>query len=391
MKLIMKINFNYQLVLMTFILTGCVYSYSPDISKYEEVFVIDGELTNLPGPYVVTLSKSYSFNEHKGDFVCGAMVKIIDINGKEEELKEIEDGTYSTEGSNFQGEVGNSYKLQITLNNDVYESDFEMIKNPVEIDQVYWEYMNNDDNEYGIQLLLDTHDPLNNTLYYAWDYEETWKFRVPLDIFDHPEWKECFDFFQSSTFNIATSAQRNHDIIEGYPLKFIDEETNRLYIRYSILVKQYALTESSYKFFKDLITINQEQGTLFDPIPSSLVGNVNCLSNTDMPVLGYFLVSGVSKKRIFIDRDDLPWEYSPTTGFDNCATVSVFAPIEYRDNVKAYAPVDSVLNLGYSIYEENVYVDYAIIEVVLAKAACYNCLLNGESEVPDFWIEKEGE
>jgi hypothetical protein len=368
---------------------SCISPYKPNISKYENVFVVDGELTNLDGPYTVTLSRSYEFDESSGDAVTGALVKIIDNTGLEVELQEASDGVYTTVDSTFQGVIGNSYKLHIEVDDEVYESDFETLREPIEIDSIYWEY---DSDKDGIQLLLDTHDPNNSTHYYMWQYEETWKFRVPIDITDHPEWKECYDYSTSSNLDIATSSQRTEDIIEGHKIKFIDENTNRLYIRYSILVRQMALSDEAYQVFKDLVTLNVNQGTLFDPIPSSLVGNMQNLTNEDEPVLGYFLVAGASEKRIFIDNSELPNEYNPTDGFDDCNTILLEVPYEYVSNVRAYDPADSIMSLGYSIIEEyleTILGGDTVIQLTFAKAPCYNCTLNGDNEVPDFWIEKD--
>lgn len=383
-------------------MVACVESYSPNISKYDDIFVVDGELTNLPGPYTVKLSRSYELYKKEGLPVTGAQVKIIESTGLEVELVEIKDGFYSTEGNPFQGQVGHSYKLQIKLNGDVYESNFETIKTPVPIDRVYWEYQVLENGQDGIQLMVDTHDSTNSTRYYAWYHDETWKFRVPIDVAGKPEWKICYQDAHSTDFNIATSAQRHNDVIERQPIRFFNEETNRLYIRYTALVRQYVLNEVSYKFFKDLITINQNQGTLFDPIPSSLIGNIKNTSNEDIPVLGYFLVTGASEKRIFIDREELPKAYSPTDGFDNCGTQIVYVPIEptnpkqepliekYRTST---AIVDSLTRLGYTEFERFRVMfgqgadTISLHQLNLARPVCFNCTLIGDPQVPEFWTE----
>jgi hypothetical protein len=366
---------------------SCVKPYKPDISTYEDVFVVDGELSNLPGPYKVSLSRSYEFNKSSDDVVTGAQVKIFDNTGLEVELQETSDGVYSTIDSTFRGVIGNSYKLQIMVDGEVYESDFETLKNPIPIDQVYWEY-NSENN--GIQLLVDTHDSTNSTHYYSWEYEETWRFQIPIEVMGKSEWKECYLYNNSNDFNLGTSTRRKGDIIDRQPLLFIDENTNRLFMRYSMLVKQFALTERAYKFFSDLNTLNQNQGTLFDPIPYSLVGNMKNITNKDMPVLGYFLVTGASEKRIFVDRKDLPEEYCPTDGFDYCSTVLAFVDKDLIDFHKDLI-ADSLLKLGYTVYETDlISTPYGIVrQLCMAKPTCINCTLTGESKVPDFWLEND--
>jgi len=378
-------------------MAACVTPYYPDITKYENLFVVDGQLTNLKGPYEVKLSRTFKYDgsigsKVTGDPVTGAQVKIIDNTGLEVQLKEINSGEYSTVDTIFRGVPGKSYKLQIKVNEDVFESDFETLKTPAPIDNLYWEYVPQDNNgPKRIQVLLDTHDSTNNTRYYGWDYDETWKFKVPLDVEAKPEWKTCYKYNTSVFFKIGTTIERTSDIVDRHLLQNIDESSNRLYFRYTILAKQYSFTEQTYKYFEDLIKLNQNQGTLFDVTPYSLVGNVKNLNNKNVPVLGYFVVAGASQKRIFIDRSELPKEFNPTDGFDDCSARIIRVPASLTDFRQDHL-VDSLMNEGYVIYEQF----YTPIDqftpgwqLSLAKPLCFNCTLTGESKIPDFWIEKK--
>jgi len=381
----------YLILFLLLLINACVSPYDPNITKYENLLVVDGELNNLPGPYHVKLTRSYSFDENIAKPVPGAQIKIIDSNGLVVQLKETSEGVYTTIDSTFRGIVGNSYKVQIKLDSEVYESEFETIKKPIPIERIYWEYQQVDKYTDGVQLYLDSHDSTNSTHYYAWKYDDTWRFRVPIDVIGKPEWKECYKYNTSTNFDIASSTNRVGDIIDRHPLLFCSENTNRLMMRYTILVKQFSLTEQAYKFFDKLITLNQNQGTLFDPIPCPLVGNIKNQTNKDMPVLGYFLVVGASEKRLFIDRTELPKTYDPTDGFDYCNTILMnVSPdlINYREDEQ----VDSVMNLGYTVYEKflsTIGLGDTVRQLSMAKAPCYNCTLNGKSEVPDFWEEKD--
>jgi Domain of unknown function (DUF4249) len=373
----------YSIVVFLILMNSCIDPFKPNISKYENVFVVDGELTNLPGPYTVKLERSYKFNESSGTPVSGAIVKIIDNSGIEIALAESGKGVYVTTDNTFRGVIGNSYKLQIKLNGENYESGFETLKKPIPIDSVYWEYKSG---EKFVHLYLDTHDPTNSTHFYSWELEETWKFRVPIDIDDKPEWKECFKNAIGYNFNIGTSTHRNGDIISMQPLQVIGENTNRLYIRYTMLARQFALTEQAYNYFRNLITLNQNQGTLFDPVPYSLLGNMKNLDNKGVPVLGYFLVAGASEQRIFIDRKDLPKEFSPTDGFNGCSSVNIAVPYALRDNVQQDPTADSLMRVGYTEIYRYISTPF-IVSLTYAKPYCFNCTLSGTNKVPDFWKE----
>ena len=167
---------------------SCIDPYNPNVSKYENLFVVDGEINNLPGPYKVKLSRTFKYQDKVGVAVTGAKVKIIDNTGAEVELKETSDGLYMTD-SIFRGVPGNSYEVQIMANNETYESEFETLKKPIPINRFYWKY---DSDVKGVQLLLDSQDSTNSSHFYIWTYDETWKFRVPIDKVDKPEWKTCY-------------------------------------------------------------------------------------------------------------------------------------------------------------------------------------------------------
>ena len=95
--------------------------------------------------------------------------------------------------------------------------------------------------------------------------------------------------------------------------------------------------------------MTEEQGGLYDPIPKPLTGNVSCVDDPSEPVLGYFSVSAVSSRRLFIENDTL--KYTP--GGQYCVTDTV-ATIEEISGLNTYV----------FILEE-------VDEVGLVKATCF--------------------
>jgi len=390
------------IIITLILMASCVSPYYPNITKYESILVVDGMITNLTGPYNIKLSRTFKYDGHVGDFVTGANIKIIDNTGVEIQLKEIKTGEYSTVDTLFHGIPGRSYKLQIKIGDDLFESNYEVIKPPIPIDKLNWEYKAQDgDGPKRIQLLLDTHDPTNNTRYYGWEYIETWKFQVPVDVSLKPEWKTCFQNNSSSFININSTIERNKDIIEKMDFLNINESSNKLYIRYSILAKQYSFSEQTYKFIADLKNLNQNQGTLFDVTPYSIISNIKCINNKNIPVVGYFIVAGATEKRIFIDRSELPKTYNPTNGFNDCSSYILFVDPNIKD-YRLNQKYDSLSRQGYSIYD-TLHVltckeplppagvqctQVPAIQLFLAKSRCFNCTLTGESKIPNFWKEK---
>lgn len=377
------------IIILIILCNSCIQEYSPDISKYENILVVDGKLTNLPGPYIVRLSRSYRFEENAGQPVSGAQLKIISNDGIETQMEETDKGIYVTTDNTFIGIAGASYKLQIIIDEEIYESEMETLIPPVPIDSIFWEHTKTGRQGDAIQLLVATHDPQNKTRYYGWDYFDTWKYTVPIDDPEHLDRREGYANSTNYNFNIASTINRNADVIEKQPLLLIGEDINKLHLRYSILVTQYAYSEKAFKYLKDLVSLNQNQGSLFDPIPYSLTGNIKCVSDRNLPILGYFVIAGASEKRIFIDRSELPEEYRPISGFEDCDLELVFVRWELRDNVRLDHKVDSLMGKGYAIFKEEFEggTGGPKVHVYLAKRRCFDSRASGTNTKPDFWID----
>ena len=383
-------------------MAACVTPYNPTVTRYESILVVDGQLTNLTGPYKVKLSKSHKYDSGVAIPVTGANIKIINNAGLEVQLNEISSGEYSTVDTTFHGAPGKSYKLQIKFNNEVYESDYETLKAPVPIDKFYWEYKPQDsDGPKRVQLMLDTQDPTNKSRYYGWEYDETWKFIVPIDVAKKPEWKICYRDYSSFFITLGSTIDRNEDRIDRHNVITINESTNRLFIRYTILAKQYSLSETTYKYLNELTKLNLNQGSLYDVISYSLFSNIRCLSNKEIPVVGYFIVAGATEKRIFIDRSDLPKEFNPTDGFNDCAPAMVLVDASLKD-YRLNLELDSLMSQGYAIYDSLhtigcrdkprpgfPCITIPVIQMTLAKPHCFNCTVIGDNVVPAFWTEKK--
>ena len=145
-------------------------------------------------------------------------------------------------------------------------------------------------------------------------------------------------------------------------------------IGYSILVRQYAITEDAYNYWLQIQKTTDNPGTLFDVQPVQLVGNIRCITNPTEPVIGYLSASTVQQQRLLI------WESSMTNWKHNspaysCDTVSVpYNPNDF--------PVYNYPNEpGYGPYYFN---GFTIL--VLAPLFCLDCTKFGGTTIkPPFW------
>jgi hypothetical protein len=148
----------------------------------------------------------------------------------------------------------------------------------------------------GCQVWFDSHDPENKCHFYRWNYNETWMFQLPYIV---PN-SICWISANSNVINIKNASILSENRITGYPLIFISPESDRLGIKYSLLLNQYSISEDEFEYWEKLKTITDEVGSLYDVTPSFIPGNVTCIEDPTQDVLGYFSVSAISSKRIYI-------------------------------------------------------------------------------------------
>jgi Domain of unknown function (DUF4249) len=310
---------NIVLIFSLALLYSCLERYEPEIPGGSSTFlVVDGVITDAPGPYTVKVSKSISLNGLLSDEikVKGLNLTIEEENGPAEALVEIDAGIYQT--TTMQGVVGSRYRLSFDYQGDQYQSAWEKINSSSSIDSVTYfvETRQTTDKESditGVQFYIDSQGSSQDAIYYRYEWEETWEIGVTypsffdyvgndqLVITTNPR-HTCWKYNSQSTINIATSQGLSENSISGHSLAFITGEEERFVKKYSLLIKQYALGEAEYLFWKTLKESNEQLGSLYDKQPANIRGNIFNLSSPAEIVLGYFSASGLQESRVFIDN-----------------------------------------------------------------------------------------
>jgi hypothetical protein len=243
------------------------------------------------------------------------------------------------------------------------------------IDSLYYEkVVISERNEYsgakeGSQVYLNALDPQGLCKFYRWDYSETWKFRLPYMVPNNT----CWITNNSNEINIKSTSVLTEDRISRFPLKFISNETDRLAVRYSILVNQYSLNEDEYIYWEKLQSISEEVGSLYDITPSSIPGNIFCIEDPAEQVLGYFSVSAKTSKRIYID--------------DNFSgLINYYSTCPY-DTIYGTGAIPN-LNSAVWVIEENLYA-MPPYRILTEQKYCADCTTRGTTTMPAFWEENQ--
>jgi hypothetical protein len=370
-----------RLVLFVFIIVinSCVSEFVPEISEEKELLVVEGLITDQPGTNTIKLSKSRPLGQKsEASPLNGCMVKISDDMGNTYSLQENEAGTYVTDSTEFKGEIGKFYTLHIGIkdgNNYINYESTPMEMRPVPpVDSIYYEktvieeaYANFAGID-GCQIYLDTHDPENSCKYFRWDYSETWMLRLNFSV---PN-QTCWVSDKSNTIDIKSTAIFEETTIKRHPVSFISNATDRLKIKYSILVNQYSLNEDEYLFWERLQNLTVEVGGLYDIIPASIPSNLRCVENPNEKILGYFSVSAKSSKRIFI-KDNFAGIIDPYAG---CVTDTVYSDNIPGLNESAWILLTHGCSMPCITFYE-----------ITTHRECTDCTFRGTTSKPLFWTD----
>lgn len=369
----------------------CIEPFDPPRGNFDDLLVVEGLITDAAGPQMIRLTRSFPLDTTQYLPEEGATVKILDDLGNEYQLQDAGNGEYYTPWPGFQGQTGQTYQLLITTSGGaLIQSDPVIMKKTPGIDSVSWEVVStlNDEGEQipGVQIYVSTHDPENQTWNYRWNWEETWEFTAPYHSFY--QWAPngmvevrpeniytCWSTATSGEILIESSSKLADDIIFRYPLHYVSSlASNRLSKKYSILVKQYALSDAAWFFWQQMEKMNQNMGTLFAPQPTAVTGNLYSVSAPGTPVLGYFDASGVKEQRIFITREDLE-DMDAYSGYHGCQRDTLlFAEIPDYPYKRYYNPIDEHMNdMG------------IVIGYFISTLECTDCTLHGVNKKPDFW------
>lgn len=379
---------------------GCVQKFQPSIPATHTGYLVVEGIINSSGPASVTITRTNILNDSTKIFESGAAVQVEGMDNSSYSLSDKGSGIYANDSLALI--AGQQYRLHIkTSDAREYLSDYSVVKITPPIDSISWQQTN-----AGVQLYANTHDPLNNTIYYQWDFQETWQFHSPYfsdleydtirDASNNPLYDAngrpqlqisnsfnvnyaiyfCWKNAASSTVLINSTAKLSGDVVVNFPLQLISPGSDRLGIEYSMLVKQHAISSDAFNFLQILRKNTEETGSIFSSQPSQLQGNVHSITNPSETVVGYVGFSTEQSQRIFINSAQVPGWFVDST--ENCSqnvyrNIPDEVLIPFSNNFLPTTPVE--IN----------FVDGKVITFNAARASCVDCRISGTNQKPSYW------
>ncbi|RYY54972.1 MAG: DUF4249 domain-containing protein [Chitinophagaceae bacterium] len=286
----------------------------PEVTAPDPILIVEGVLVAGQEATSIRLSRSSPLDGFNTiSFETGAIVTVEGRDNSVRTLANIAGGTYTSPGLNLT--VGQDYRLRIvTATGREYESAFVTTRQTPVIDSVG--FKQEDD---GVRIYANTRDLTGNTRYYKWDYDETWEIRsfyyatvayrgdgiVTPRKMPEEEVYRCWKYGSSGNILINSSEKLSSDVVFQAPIAFYPNGDERLGVRYSILLRQYAIDQAGYEFYELMKKNTENMGTVFDPQPTEISGNITCVTDPEELVLGYITASTISTKRYFINNSQL--------------------------------------------------------------------------------------
>lgn len=370
----------YWLLILIIVPGNCVKPYEPPILRASNNYLVVDGFINSGANQVTTITLtrtrniSDSVSETKPEL--NAAIQIVSGDGNVYPLTEIGSGVYQSAVLNLDNT--RTYQLKITTSNGKqYSSALVACGQTPPADSLTWRQPND------VIIYLYTHDPANNTHYYKWDYTETWQynsiFQTIYGVENNLIYKRdtsneidsCWKSDLSTDILLGSSVNLSEDVINKAKIATVPFNDEKIFVRYSILVRQRAITADAYKYWQIIEKNSQDRGGLFDLQPGQLEGNIHAETDLTEPVIGFINASSETEYRIFINHREVNnWG----TGPHDCDKIfiaqdpGIFNYYNYPDT--SYAPYYFASGGG----------------IVISKKVCLDCRTHGGiNKRPLYW------
>jgi hypothetical protein len=314
-----------KIIALMIILTGilsCQEKFDPRIQVDTQYMVVDGMITNNYGPHFIRIYYAKPLADADSyHMVTDAIVDILDNNGNAVRLLEINKGVYETP-DDFKGEIGVEYILDIVTDDGAhFQSDPQILPQPVILDSLYalkgiepFFYVSEHTggltkvdmdvlnvfaaisasdgsfpkfrftSEAYLQYtqtsteLSNTGQVINQETYYCWLKRNIIDF-VGTDI------GEYIVPYEARSHRVAMMPRGAH------PMRFLNFPEG-IYTDDRIVFNRFlSLNDDAYDFHQNKNEQIRGQGGLFDPVVTQINGNIKCISDPSVLVLGFFEAS----------------------------------------------------------------------------------------------------
>jgi hypothetical protein len=261
-------------ILFSVVLESCQEVVTVDLNKADPHIVIEGIISDQPGPYTVKVSKTGNYFEPSLYFppVTGARIIVTDDKGQRDTLKEADQGTYYS--TTLQGITGRTYSVSVVSDGKTYNAISTM---PVKvlIDSFYAVVRTGFRSEPGYDIYVMFKDPPEPGNYYRLNARSS--AIIPADSIDGRRYRLFTD-------KLTNGNEMTERIRTGGKVQSGD----------TITLELLSIDKAAYDYFSTLRDILSS-----DRSPTSLAP-ANPNTNLTNGSLGYFAAFAMDTKKIVI-------------------------------------------------------------------------------------------
>lgn len=252
-------------LIITLAISSCEKVVTIDLNSVNPKLVVEGNITNLPGPYIVKLSHTVNYYDpNVFPVVSGASVFVSDNAGNADTLKETSPGTYRT--SSLIGTEGRKYFLKIVASGQTYIA-LSTMPYKVPIDSLNY-FLNTQNNSYRVVC----------------------KFKDPAGIANYYK----VQFTSNDSLAINSDARLLSDKLTDGEEMSITRNRVHVLVNDTIFAKLESINRLTYDFYTTMVNVEGGTSQYLSAPPANPVTNI---SNGG---LGYFAAYTISRNTVVI-------------------------------------------------------------------------------------------
>ena len=311
---------------------SCIYPFTPETVDGSGTLVVDGdifigEFTTVTLSYAAPIGRELEYA-----YPSAAEVWVEDDEGTTFNGQKWKSGSGDDEEvATFRIDTRNAdpsrnYRLHVRNNSDgkEYVSSWERVCSAPVIDSLSY-ILDYDRSRLNVALSMHS----GSESYYKWDYVEDWEYHalynaiLKLDVqttyywnsshtsvnvramdYDKENLYYCYGHNVSKNIMTFSTEKQTDDRFVDLEFRPINRDDLKLSYIYRIKVSLEPLSRDAYDFWENMKTNSDSSGDLFTPNPSETVGNIRCVDDPDVFVLGYINVAQRATKTLVLRQEE---------------------------------------------------------------------------------------
>lgn len=336
--------------------------------QYSDDLVIDGLISDQPGPYTIKLSTVIKSDATlpRGIPAFAKQISIFDNMGNSEILEDKGEGIYQTKANGIQGVIGREYFIRVEMHDGlIYESLPDKMYPVGAVDSIYYDFESyqpvDAPTAYRYRIYIDAHNTPDEDNYFRWKFNGTYVVETV------PQYTYCtapgcaYCPAECSGYAWVIGPDGRLQLKEGYAYNPITRKVEYViglkctccrcwvtapeakpkvsdlqisasgkyrkvemgtvpinfytfFEKYRVEILQMSLSKTAFNYWKAIESQKDAAGSLFQPITGKIPTNLFEIDKA-RSVQGIFYASAVTKKQIYLDKNTHRVEiYIPMVG-----------------------------------------------------------------------------